>query len=538
MPIERLAELDHPADGRFERVVCAAVLGMEGTELRHLSPDLLILALRPAGGHAAVVRAGPEARKTTDTLLERLLPEGPVEVVVVGGDERTRAEAVTPAGGGGSVRVYHLAEDATATGLDPGHPLGRWLADAPDLPPDWDRFWGHLEAHLSRRQAQVQGLGRRLAEGRPRVTWAILAAMAVGYALEATWGGPEWMPALVRTGALWPEAVRDGEVWRLWSAAFLHGSLIHLGFNAWALWAMGRTLEPLLGSTRYLLLFAAAVTVGSLLSVARGEAVSVGASGGLWGIMAAELLLVWAPTKVLPADLARGFRSVTMSNLLLNAVASMRPNVDWAAHLGGGLAGAVLVGTGALLWGLPRWGRPGAPTEDRVPLPVRLGAAVGAAALVASLPLAILVGQPWRLAEAPALLARELDGLPIRLPEGPMVVDGDWTRVGDPMADAATVVVAVVAAPGVTRDTPPEDVPTPVPVDGLPAAAQTGRTTVDGRALWTARYDVRGVALDMAWAPLDGRVVAVGVMQAPGAAGGWEGVARRIAASAGPATPE
>ena len=86
--------------------------------------------------------------------------------------------------------------------------------------------------------------------------------------------------------------VAEGEWWRLITAAFLHYGLIHLGMNMLVLWFIGPPLEEYFGHWRYLLVYLVSGLAGSAGAlVASPNALTVGASGAIWGIMGAALVL-------------------------------------------------------------------------------------------------------------------------------------------------------------------------------------------------------------------------------------------------------
>src|SRR5262249_18060773 len=122
----------------------------------------------------------------------------------------------------------------------------------------------------------------------PRASWAIGIAVALIFALEVLWGGsgvlfgiPEATnPTLYRMGANVPERVQAGEIYRLVSSAFLHIGLVHLAVNLWALRVFGPFLERILGTARFVVLYALSALGGGLLSFALGNyRLSAGASG-------------------------------------------------------------------------------------------------------------------------------------------------------------------------------------------------------------------------------------------------------------------
>lgn len=90
---------------------------------------------------------------------------------------------------------------------------------------------------------------------------------------------------LVLMGAKVNEYIAQGEVWRLFTAIFLHGGVVHVMFNLYALYALGPLLEGYTGHTRFLTIFLVSGLYGSLFSYALSGPVSVGASGAIFGLL-------------------------------------------------------------------------------------------------------------------------------------------------------------------------------------------------------------------------------------------------------------
>jgi membrane associated rhomboid family serine protease len=140
--------------------------------------------------------------------------------------------------------------------------------------------------------------------------------------------------ALFRELALWGPAVQSGDWWRLVTGGFLHSNFLHIAFNMYLLWLLGRELEPVLGSVRFAVLYLTALlggTFGALLLAP--TAVTVGASGAVFGLMGATLVEIHR----------RGFdplRSGIMALIGLNLVLSfVLPGISIGGHVGGLLAG-------------------------------------------------------------------------------------------------------------------------------------------------------------------------------------------------------
>ena len=147
---------------------------------------------------------------------------------------------------------------------------------------------------------------------------------------------------LLAWGANFGPAVAQGQVWRLLSSTFVHGNVLHLGNNMALLWLLGNLLEGPVGTGRLTLVYAAAGLGGSLASLVwHFETLSVGASGAIFGLMGAALVLGWR--RALPPGLSGVMMSLVGSLCLLSlGLGWLMPGVDNAAHLGGLLTGAGL----------------------------------------------------------------------------------------------------------------------------------------------------------------------------------------------------
>ena len=144
--------------------------------------------------------------------------------------------------------------------------------------------------------------------------------------------------------------IRDGEIWRLIAACFLHGGLIHFAMNSYVLMDLGRTCEPLLGFHRFISSYVICGLGSSLTSVGYKYLTkqmipgSVGASGALAGLIG--LLLAFSirhKDHTLRAQLVRWIIFIALITLLII------PRVDHAGHLGGLAIGF------ALGWFVPRY---------------------------------------------------------------------------------------------------------------------------------------------------------------------------------------
>jgi rhomboid protease GluP len=201
--------------------------------------------------------------------------------------------------------------------------------------------------------AASKTLGRWMPQTSP-VTYAMLTICCVMYALSLVitmkfsggglGGGLMNLGGIAtqinyRLGASLPLPYNVSQPWRLVTAIFLHGGLLHIGFNMWVLMDIGPMVEELYGSARYFFLYVATGACGYVLSSAMGH-ISVGASGALLGLVGVLL----AATQGRQSLQAKALRSALIRWLIYIAVFGLlMRGTDNAAHLGG-LASGYLLG--------------------------------------------------------------------------------------------------------------------------------------------------------------------------------------------------
>ena len=179
--------------------------------------------------------------------------------------------------------------------------------------------------------------------------------------------------------AVFPPAVAGGEYYRLITAAFLHGGVLHLAFNMYVLYVVGVQLESALGRGRYLTLYLVSALGGSTLSYLLSplNVAGVGASGAIFGLFGAMLVVA----RRLSLDTS-GIVTVLAINL---AITFLFPDIDWRAHIGGLVTGAVLAA--ALAYTPRRWR-----TAVAVAAPLVLVAVLGVVILARSAAVSDLLG--------------------------------------------------------------------------------------------------------------------------------------------------
>ncbi len=131
-------------------------------------------------------------------------------------------------------------------------------------------------------------------------------------------------------------AVDHGDWWRLFTSMFLHWNLIHIGSNMLALWFIGSVVEQYLGAARFVPLYLVSGLAGSAGALLQAPTTFIaGASGAVFGILGAMLILEWNVTGK-PAGQA-------MTWIVINLAISFGiPGITWGGHIGG-LVGGILI---------------------------------------------------------------------------------------------------------------------------------------------------------------------------------------------------
>jgi membrane associated rhomboid family serine protease len=173
----------------------------------------------------------------------------------------------------------------------------------------------------------------------PVVTYSLIGITAFFFILQSVPGiGSTVTQALQYAGAYTQPGIGAPlEPWRMITSVFMHGSVLHLLFNMYALFIFGQGLEHTLGRARYLILYllsglGGSVAVDLIASPYQGV---VGASGAIFGLMGAYFII----------QRHLGGTNVQLLVLVgINLVIGFIPGVgiSWQAHLGGLAAGALI----------------------------------------------------------------------------------------------------------------------------------------------------------------------------------------------------
>jgi membrane associated rhomboid family serine protease len=221
------------------------------------------------------------------------------------------------------------------------------------------------------RQGRTRVRTMRSTTDEPRLTYILIGINVVVGIGSLLGGGVGTSSSLTDDGGLSQLFIADGEYYRLLTAGFLHAGLFHLLTNMLSLWILGSIIEPAVGSWRFGLIYFVSLLCGSFGALLLSpDALTVGASGAIFGLLSAAAIVAWN----------RGFSLMESGlgiwiglNLLITFTV---PNISVGGHIGGLVGGAIAA---LLLVELPE--------RMRVPsfVPAAASVALGVAAVAGSI---------------------------------------------------------------------------------------------------------------------------------------------------------
>jgi rhomboid protease GluP len=170
----------------------------------------------------------------------------------------------------------------------------------------------------------------------PVITYALIAVNIAVYLLGQFLYVTLGSEAIFWWGAKYNPFIIQGQYWRLITPIFLHGGSIHLLVNAYSLYAVGPEVEKMYGSLKFIIIYFVAGILGNVASFAFCPAISLGASGAIFGLLGAMLYL------------GIRYRAVISSIYIINIVSMialnlgygfLHPQIDNYAHMGGLIGG-------------------------------------------------------------------------------------------------------------------------------------------------------------------------------------------------------
>lgn len=184
--------------------------------------------------------------------------------------------------------------------------------------------------------------------GRPWVTFTFLAIAVVIFLLQQASTYIFGYDLVAGIGMKVNDLILQGQFWRLFTPMFLHGSILHLGFNMYALYIFGPGLERYYGHSRFIVLFILSGLAGNVFSFMFSASNSLGSSTAIFGLLAAEGVFLYQNQKVFGGVARRALNNIIMI-AVVNLIIGLSPGIDNWGHMGGLLGGAIFAFLGGPL---------------------------------------------------------------------------------------------------------------------------------------------------------------------------------------------
>ncbi|ACU84090.1 rhomboid family serine protease [Brachybacterium faecium] len=196
---------------------------------------------------------------------------------------------------------------------------------------DCEREISRQQASTRPRNAMGAGMGRRT----PYVTYTLIGLSVLAFV------GQTLAPQIVQQLGIFAPYRAVFMPWTFFTAGFLHGGILHLALNMYALWIVGQYLEQTLGHVRYAAVFLTAVLGGHTAVYLLADPLSsawitgtLGASGGVFGLFAAMFIV----NRHLGGQTAQIVVLIVLNLVLTFTI----PGISWQGHLGGLVIGAAV----------------------------------------------------------------------------------------------------------------------------------------------------------------------------------------------------
>ncbi len=171
----------------------------------------------------------------------------------------------------------------------------------------------------------------------PMITYWLIAVNVILYVIPILFGQYN---DLINNYSVWGPAIREGQYYRLLTGIFLHGGILHLLFNCYALYVIGSQVENFLGRIKFAIIYLVAGISGALFSVIfGGNFASIGASGAIFGLMGALVYFGYHYRVYLGTVIKSQIIPLIVLNLFLGFCVT---GIDNFAHIGGLIGGTLM----------------------------------------------------------------------------------------------------------------------------------------------------------------------------------------------------
>jgi rhomboid protease GluP len=172
------------------------------------------------------------------------------------------------------------------------------------------------------------------------VTYIILGITVLIYILQL---GMEYLlqsDYLVLYGAKINQRITQGELWRLFTPMFLHGSILHIAFNMYALSKLGPRLERFYGHWRFLAVYFLSGFGGNVFSMMFTDAPSLGSSTAIFGLIGAQGVFYYQNRKIFGSTFRQALNGI-ITIAAVNLLIGLSPGIDNWGHIGGLIGGTI-----------------------------------------------------------------------------------------------------------------------------------------------------------------------------------------------------
>lgn len=201
-----------------------------------------------------------------------------------------------------------------------------------------DKVCPYCEIRLGARAVDQRNPGQILGGVIPQARFTTVMILLINAALFMV---QYFLPqsGITEAGQSVPAVLMQGQWWRLVTAGFLHGGILHILMNSWVLFDLGAEVEMLYGTSRFIVFYFVSTVTGFAVSSHIGGHFSLGSSAGIFGLIGAMLAFGFTDRTSLGAQV----KSLYMRWVIYGLVLSFIPGVDFWAHLGG-IAGGFVAG--------------------------------------------------------------------------------------------------------------------------------------------------------------------------------------------------
>ena len=193
---------------------------------------------------------------------------------------------------------------------------------------------------LERREPAQRVPALKMPSLTPVVTYTLLAVTVLIFLLQVGTQNLLGLDIPAMLGVKANEMILRGQVWRLITPMFLHGSILHLGFNMYALYVIGAGLERFYGHSRFLILYVLAGFCGNVMSFLLTPARSLGSSTAIFGLLGAQGVFLYQNRRIFGRMAQRSLINLLVS-AGINLAIGMSPGIDNWGHIGGLIAGTL-----------------------------------------------------------------------------------------------------------------------------------------------------------------------------------------------------